>query len=628
MVKEKSEKQTKDTEKQAKDIVKEIFGKSTSRPKKISTIFTHFRRPPKAPSRTKASLFLKKFPAAIDIGASSIKIIQLAQRQPKGELEVVCIDKEEYSIHTLAGTSGKVPEIIDQREALGKLIERNDIGHEVVASISASDTQIYNLIFPQMSEGELNNAIRLKVTQLRPFGLGVDAIVYGFIKGENLVRASSTQIKILLICVSRELIRSRTLLLQDLGLKPMAIEVAPMALANLDKFRKQPSGKEEIVLWLNLGAQESALTITQGGSLCFCRVLAITSNHMTKQIAQHSHVSEEEAEEAKKEYGLSFWAPDKTVSVFVEPEKSPQGPEDKSAEVYRSLISSLENFVVDISHSFKYFSYQVTQSQVTKFDLLMLSGGGTKLKKLDGFLSSRLGTPVEKVDPFSFFKISESIREQKANFLAQASEFTIAAALAIGPKIDPGKRVDLIPREKKKGLEFIKEHLRDRSVKVAISVLAAAVILIVFQIGRAASYKWKMDSVNKEVKVAQNQLSTLQSQQLKLAQEEAQFLEKKIKLNERLIFLRGATRRPESFSEVFAEVANLLPEDIWITKLAYLEDKININGSTSNIQVVMELIETLKKSDNFVSVTFTYTQRDVSKNSDVYSFEIIAQMRI
>ena len=622
MAKEKNEKQAKDVDKQAKDIVKEIFGKSKSQPKKISTIFTHFRRPPKVSPKAKSSIFLKKFPAAIDIGTSSIKIIQLAQRQPKGELEVVCIDKEEYSI------PGKAPEIIDQRETLGKLIERNDVGHEVVAGISASDAQIYNLIFPQMSDGELGDAIRLKVTQLRPFGFGIDAIVYGFIKGENLVKANSTQIKILLVCASRELIRSRILLLQDLGLKPIAIEVAPMALANLDKFRKQPSGKEEIVLWLNIGAAESVLTITQGGSLSFCRVLAINSNHMTKQIAQHGRISEEEAEKAKKEHGLIFWAPDKTVSVFVEPEKSPQGPDDKSAEVYRSLISSLENFVVDISHSFKYFSYQVTQSQITKFDLLMLSGGGTKLKKLDSFLSARLGAPVEKVDPFSFFKLSDSVREQKTNLLIQACEFTTAAALAIGSRIDPSKRIDLIPREKKKGLEFIKDHLRDRSVKVAISVLAVAFVLIIFQVGRAASYKWKMGSVNKEVKIVQTQMSSLQSQQLKLAQEEALFLERKIKLKERLIFLRGATRRPESFADIFAEVANLLPEEIWITKLVYLEDKINIEGSTSDIQVVMELIETLKKSDNFIDVTFTYTQRDVKKNSDVYSFEIVAQMRI
>lgn len=609
-------------EKQTKDIVTEIFGKSNPRPKKVSTIFTHFRRPPKAPPKAKSSLFLKKLPAAIDIGASSIKIIRLAQRQPKGELEVICIDKEAYAIR------GKTPEVIEQREALKKLIERNDIGHEVVAGISASEVQIYNLIFPQMSEAELCDAIRLKITQLRPFGLSSEAVVYNFIKGESLSKPGAIQQKVLLICASRELVRTRILLLQNLGLNPISVEVAPLTLANLDKFRKLPSGKEEIVLWLDLGAQESVLTITQGGYLRFCRVLAINSNHMTKQIAQHGHISEEEAEEAKKEYGLSFWSPDKKIAVFLEPEKSSQDVEGKSAEIYRSLISSLENFVVDIAHSFKYFSYQVTQSQVTKFDLLILSGGGTKLKKIDSFLNVRLGVPVEKVDPFSFFKVSDSIREQQANLLVQASEFTIAAALAVGSKIDPERRIDLIPREKKKGVAFIKEHLQDRSVRVAVSALALAFILMLFQTGKVASSKWKMSAVNKEVRVVQNQLGSLQSQQLKLAQEEAQLLERKIRLSERLTFLKGATRRPESFSKIFAEVANLLPEEIWITKLAYLEDKINIIGSTSNIQVVMELIETLKKSESFIDVTFTYTQKDVKKSSDFYNFEIIAYMSV
>ncbi len=614
------EKQVKDMDKQAKGIVKEIFGKSNPGPRNISTIFTHFRRPPKVPPKSKSSRFLKKLPTAIDIGAESIKIIQLAQRQPKGEIGVVCIDKEEYSI------KGKTPEAIDQRETLRKLIKRNDIGREVVTGISASQAQIYNLVFPQMAEGELHDAIRLKITQLRPFGLGLEAIAYNFIKGEDLVRSKSTQQKVLLICASRELIRSRMLLLQDLGLKPISIEVAPLALANLDKFRKLPSGKEEIVLWLDLGAQESALTITQGGSLRFCRVLAINSNHITKQIAQHNHISEEEAEQAKKEYGLIFWSPDKKVPVFLEPEKASQGAEDKPAEVYRSLISSLENFVVDITHSFKYFSYQVTQSQVTKFDRLILSGGGVKLKKLDSFLNARFGVPVEKVDPFSFFGISDSIRDQKANLLSQASEFTIAAALAIGSKTAISKQIDLIPREKKKGWALVKDHSQNRTVKFAMSLLVGALILMIFQVGKVASSRWEMSAANKEVRLVQNQLSSLQSQQLKLAQEEAQLLERKIELSDRLSFLKGSTRQPESFSEVFAEVANLLPEEIWITKLSYLEDKINIAGSTSNIQVVMSLIETLKKSDDFIDVTFTYTQRDVGKNTDLYSFEIIAYM--
>jgi len=620
MAKEKNEKQNKDTENQSTDIVREIFGKAKLQPKKVSTIFTHFKRPAKAVKKAKSSVFYKKLPAAIDIGTSSIKIIQLAQRQPRGEIEVVCIDKEEYS------TQGKVPTIIDQRKALGKLIERNNIGHEVVTGVSASDTQIYNLIFPQMSDGELNDAIRLKITQLRPFGLGIDAIVYGFVKGENLVRANTAQTKILLVCVSRELVRGRIILLQNLSLKPMAIEIASMALANLDKFRKKPSGREEIVLWLNLGAHESSLTITQGGVLSFCRVLAIDSGHMTKQIAQHGHMSEEKAEAAKKEYGLTFWDPDRKVEVFVESEKVVQGTEDKSAEIYRSLISSLENFVVDIAHSFKYFSYQVTQSQITKFDFLILSGGGVKLKKLDSFLNARLEVPVEKVDPFSFFKISDSIREQKANLLAEASEFTTAAALAIGSKADPNKRIDLIPREKKKGLALIGECLGDKFVMSIVLVLAVVSPLIVFQMSQATSYKQELDSVEREVKLVQNQLSSSQSQQLGLGQEEAQLLEKKIILGERLTFLRGAIRRPENFSDVFAEVANLLPEEIWITKLSYLKDKINITGSTSNIQVIMGLIETLKKSDNFIDVTFTYTQKDTAERSDLYSFEIIAYM--
>ncbi len=627
MAEENKEKQDQAKEAETKDIVKEIFGKSSSRPKKTSTLFTHFRRPTKPLPKAKTSLFMKKLPAAIDIGTASIKILQLAQKQPKGELEIVCLDKQGYS------TGGKTPEIIDQREALKTLIERNEIGPEVFAGVSASQVQIYNLIFPQMGEAELNEAIRLKITQLRPFGLSLDAITYGFIKGDNLVRTKSTQQNILLVCASRELIHNRIILLQDLGLKPVSIEVAPMTLANLDKFRPQSSGqkqlqaKGEVALWINLGAQESTLTVTQAGLLCFCRGLALNSNQMTKQIIQHTRISEEEAESVKREYGFSYWSPDKKIAVFAEPEKSFQGAEDKSAEVYRSLVSSLENFVVDVAHSFKYFSYQVTQSRVTNFDLLLLSGGGAKLKNLDAFLKVRLGVPTEKVNPFSFFKVSEAISKEKADLLSNDLEFTVSLALALGSRIDPSKRINLISQEKKKGLALIKERLQDRLVMAAVILLATALGFMVYQTGKVAKAKWKMESASGEIQLTQTQLNRLQSQQLKLAEEEAALLEENSKLEERLAFLAGAIRQPKSFAKLFAEVANLLPEEIWVTRLVYLEDKITITGSTSNIQVVMELIETLKESESFIDVTFTYTQRDVGKVSDVYGFEVIAKMK-
>ena len=574
---------------QKKDLVKEIFERSKEATGKVSTLFTHVKQTPKPSAARKIripSFSSKALPAAIDIGTSAVKLLQLAEGA-KGRLEVSCRDKEPYS----AGI----------KEALKKILSRNKISSDVVSSISARDVQIYNLTFPQMSEAELGDAIRWKITQLRPFGLNTEEIIYSHIKWQRLNGPNATQQRILLVCAPRKVVQERISLLSGEGLRPVAIEVGPVSLVNL-------ADKDEVTIWLDIGANESTLVIARGDALYFCRPLALTSQHMTSQISHHCGVAEKEAEELKKEYGLEFWSPDKKISVFLEEGQAGREPQDEASLVYHGLISSLENLVVDIEHSFKYFSYQVTQSQITKFDRVALSGGGSALKNLDRFLSVRLGVPVERIGAFSL-----------------PAEFGVCAGLAAGQKKDEAKRINLVPKEAKKGAEFLKEHLKEKPVRLAAVVVGLALLLILMQIGRAAFYGWKTKVFTDKVRTAQVQLSRLQSSQLKLAEEEGRLLEKKAKLSGRLALLEASERKPEEFSEALAEVAALLPDEIWATRLTYSESKLNITGSTRDMNLIMQLIESLKSSENFNEAAFSYSQKDPA--SEVYNFEVIAEVK-
>lgn len=594
-----------------KDIVKEIFEKPKGARDKISTLFTHFKPTAKAPTlKKRKTTSLKELPAAIDIGTASIKILQLAEAQ-KGEIEIICIDKEGYHIDQ------KTPLIIAQKEALRKIIGRNKIGPDVLTAIPSKDTQIYNLTFPLISETELEEAVRWKIAQLKPFGLDTEGIVYDFIKWEGGAGSKPTQQKILLVCAPRRIIENRTSLLQEAGLKPAAIEVAPISIVNLDNFPKEKLVKDQIVISLDLGAVESALVISRNAILYFYRVIALTSQAMTKQIAQHCHLTEKEAEEIKIEYGFAFLGP----------QEAAQKPEDKPSMVYHSLISSLENLVVDIEHSFKYFSYQVLQSQITKFDRVVLSGGGANFRNLEYFLNLRLNVPVERINPFLFFKISEPLRLQKKDYLDAPCEFAVCAGLAIGPKIEQSRRINLLARETQRRNTLFTQYLQLSPAKIAVLISVFAIFLSGLQMARIGFYRWRKELITqeKEIKEAQVKLSRLQAEQLVLAKEETVLLERKAKLEGELNFLNQAIRKPEEFSRALAEVADLLPEEAWVTSLSYLEKKLNIIGSTSDINSIMRLVEVLKASNNFSDARFSYTQRE--PDAEVYNFEIIAQIR-
>ena len=72
-------------------------------------------------------------------------------------------------------------------------------------------------------------------------------------------------------------------------------------------------------------------------------------------------------------------------------------------------------------------------------------------------------------------------------------------------------------------------------------------------------------------------------------------------------------------------LAALMPEEIWVTKLSFAEKKLTLVGSTSKNEQVVDFLENLKKPEEFSDVVFNYTQRD--PNSSVFSFEIVMSLK-
>ncbi len=609
----------------AKDIVKDVFEKSKTAAARISTIFTHFTSYPKiSKKRIKLPRHLKELPAAVDMGTSSIKLLQLAESL-KGELEIIALDKEEYSL-PLSDSP-----ILNQKQALKKLLERNQISQRVITCLSAKEIRVYNLNFPAMSETELVEALHWKIAQLKPFGLGIEKIKYGFIKYDSLFAAgpSSNQHKLLVVCAPSETIEKKISFFQEMELRLVGIEVAALSLVNLTALKGSNLKKEGVLMWIDLGGQESSLIISRAGFIYFLRNLSLTSKQITQQIARNLQIDDKEAEKAKQQWGLSQWSADKKAAEIFPPlvESLPKA-QDKSAAIFQIMASSLENMVVDIEHSFKYFSYQVTQSQITKFDRIILSGGGANLKNLERFLSTRLAASVEKIDIFPWLKISDSLREQKKGLISLPAEFAVCAGLAGSQRVEPAKHINLLPQATKGGIEKIVTQLQEKPLQLASLILVLVLLLVGLQIARLGMHKVRMKENIKEVREVQAQLASLQSQQLKLADQEGELFEERLKLQNRFNFLKGAMRRPEEFSRVLAQVADFLPEKVWVTSLLYLESerKLNISGSTSDMHLIMQLVETLKKSEDFVDANFSYTQIE-AKGSDVYNFEVIAEVR-
>ncbi len=598
------------SEKKQDNIVRKVFERSGVRQERLSALFTYSKKtqkaktkPAKLPNEEPRS---RRLPVAIDFGSTRVKLLQLAQ-DPKGSLEVVLMDEEQGQT----------------KQALEKILSRNPVGPNVIMGLPAKETLTYNFTFPAMSEDDLREAVRWKIRQLRPFDLDEEKVRYALFRWEGPLADSPTggQQRVTVVCVSMHNLAQKNAALNEVGLKPISIHVSPLGLVNVRRFGTMLRSSDEVVLWLDLGAEESVFIVEKGGVVYFMRNLSMTGKLLTKQIAQACHVQENEAEDLKRKYGLEFWTPDLQVNVSSDEEKI----KNPAIGVCYALISILENLVVDIEHSFKYFSYQVTQSQIPKYDRIVLSGGSSSLKRLENFLSDRLAVPVERVAPFAALRIQEVLKNQRQDLAEDAMIFASAVGLALIPLMDKERVVNLMVLERKKSPSAWTTAVKisPRLVGAALGLVALA--LVAPQIGAVFYYRREAVSFDQQVKGARAELGRRQTSQLKLAEKERVLLEKKNALEEKLSLFRQSGREDRDFSKVLSKLAVLLPEEIWVTKLSYADKKLATVGATSKNELIVNFLENLKKPDDFRDVVFNYTQRDT--NSAVYSFEIMMSVK-
>ena len=593
-----------------KNIVQKVFDRKAHESQKVSPLFTYFKHASKVlPSKEPQSQSVfTPLPAAIDLGRTSVKLLQIAKNS-SGELEIAAIDEELY------GVSSERQFFALQKEALQKLLTRNKIGPNVVIALAAKETQAYNFVLPPMSGTELSDAVQWKLKQSKPFDMDLEKVKYGFLKWENFSSTASgiAQHRVTAICAPMDTLSQKLTLLQEVGLKPAAVEVGAISMTYLKRVRKKQTRQDEVVIWLDLGGEASTCVIEKGGSVYFIRSLSLTGKQLTSQIARRCQVSEKEAEELKRFHGLEMWA-----------SPAPE-PLSKSTVVFQSIVSSLENLIIDVERSFKYFSYQVCQSQITRYDRVILSGGVSNLKNLEFYLAEKLQVSVEKINPFAGYSIEPGVESQRQTVLNHPPSFAVVMGLALAPMIEKSYRINLLYGEEKNPVDLFIGYARKNPVKVAALAAFLFLLLVGPEIATAYYYDSQALAAERKVKTSRNELGNLQKNQLKLAEDETKYLDRKKLLESKLELLENLSKNKKEFSKVLATLAAILPEEVWVTKLSYLENKMTLVGLTLKNELVVSLMEELKKSEDFNAVTFNYTQKET--NSSIYRFEVTMNVK-
>lgn len=350
----------------------------------------------------------------IDIGTSSIKIVELSKKGETIKLEKYGEIYSEAVFERPFRTFEKDTLLLSGRDisrAITAVIKEAKISEKkAVFSIPDFSSFFTTFDLPSMSDEEIPQAVRFEARHHIPLPLSEVTIDWSIIKREP-VDQKRVRLKILLVAVPNEVINQYQQIAVLSNLRLAALEAEVFGL-----IKAQIRDEEKTVIILDIGAQSSNLSIIDKGILKSSYSFDVSANEMIQILAKTFKVDFQTAEDLIKLYGI---APVDKIDESL-PLPSSVNPQ-KIREVLTPFVDLM---VIEVNRMSQAF-LQTEQKDINK---VILAGGMALLPGLKDYFSNSLQKEIEIANPFSDI-IFPPILEQTLRELGPS--YVVAVGMAL-----------------------------------------------------------------------------------------------------------------------------------------------------------------------------------------------------
>ncbi|HQX55176.1 MAG TPA: type IV pilus assembly protein PilM [Pyrinomonadaceae bacterium] len=342
----------------------------------------------------------KKSVAGLDIGSSSIKMVELEGKA--NNLSLVGLGFENLPSDTII--DGQIMELNTVSDVIQSVCANHQItATQVVTGVSGHSVIIKNIVLPPMSREELEESIDWHAEEHIPYDLADVSLDYQVTAND----ADSTHV--LIAACKRERIDNIKQAIQLAGKQPVIIDVDTFALQNCYEANYNPT-ESDVVTLLNIGASTMNVNIVKGTRSLFTRDITVGGSQFTDVLQRSLGLNFQQAEAVKR--GVHNVA---------------DGIEEKSIEPLMNNVTEI--VAMEIQKTFDFYR-ATTEDNDTIVQKILISGGGSKLAGLAQELSQRLELPVEVLDPFRNIKVDP--KKFDPEYLNEiVPEMAVAVGLAI-----------------------------------------------------------------------------------------------------------------------------------------------------------------------------------------------------
>ena len=295
---------------------------------------------------------------ALEFGSSSLKVVEVNYRQDKVELEDFVVKRWDKSLIKETGFDFNRAKGILQR-----IFKKNKFSTPNLSLVlSGREIILKILVLPKVGREELANLLlwevedRLKAPR--------EDLVFDY----KVLSEEEDKMKVLLAITNKKRLLKQISLLEQLGFKVTKVNAASLVFKNLlnTKLRAKK------VAIINIGAQETVLTILACGKFSFRRIIPLGGADITDEIKTRTGLT---YKEAKK------WKESSQFNSITE-------------------LDTLDKLIDKINLSIHYWSQQGKE-----IEQLLLTGGGVKLNGLRKTIAKELRIKVQFLTGLSQFEV-------------------------------------------------------------------------------------------------------------------------------------------------------------------------------------------------------------------------------
>jgi type IV pilus assembly protein PilM len=334
----------------------------------------------------------------LDIGSSAIKLVELKEGK-EGRFQLQKAGLESLSPEAIV--DGAIMDSSLVVETIARLLSSTNVKNPNVAvAVSGHSVIVKKIQLPTMPEEELSESIRWEAEQYVPFD--INDVYLDYVVLDPGIGAET--MGVLLVAAKKEKVDDFKNVVTQAGRVPSLVDVDAFALQNCYEvnYGLDPT---RVVALVNIGASVMNVNILAQGQTVFWRDITFGGNQFTDALQKAYSLSFEQAESLKK-------------------------GEPVAGQTLQSIQPVLDGVSEDVAAELqKTLDFFQATSGADRVDSIMISGGTSRVSRLDAVLKDKFGLPVEVLNPFHAVAVDE--RSVDLKLIADVSP-SLAVAVGLG----------------------------------------------------------------------------------------------------------------------------------------------------------------------------------------------------